>query len=225
VRLYTPLWDALSACFSYVSIFLSGKMTVSRGLAIFTVFSGLHLAGAAPQSQSTEHTFDYVVVGGGPGGLTVASRLSEDPSVSVAIVEAGTWSTDTTGNQSQVPAYDFYYNGKSPNDTNPLADWGFVTTPQAVSFISHHFKVRNLTVSIGNQWRGRSLYSWQVGKCRPNVAAILDGKLTACSSGDAPTSTTWDIPKQPQVLSNYGPIGLEIHPMHMSLPPSITRRA
>lgn len=97
--------------------------------AVLATVSGLRLASAVPTGLS----FDYVVVGAGPGGLTVASRLSEDPSVSVAIVEAGTWSTDVTGNQSQVPAYDFYYNGKSPEDTNPLVEWGFVTTPQAVS--------------------------------------------------------------------------------------------
>ncbi|WP_347955000.1 GMC family oxidoreductase [Gordonia aichiensis] len=33
--------------------------------------------------------FDYVVVGGGSGGCAVAARLSEDPSVSVALIEAG----------------------------------------------------------------------------------------------------------------------------------------
>jgi choline dehydrogenase len=76
--------------------------------------------------------FDYVVVGAGPGGLTIASRLSEDPSISVAIIEAGTWSTKVTGNQSQVPAYDFHYNGKAHNDTNPSVDWGFITSPQSV---------------------------------------------------------------------------------------------
>jgi hypothetical protein len=39
--------------------------------------------------DAASQTFDYVVVGGGLTGITVAARLAENPSVSVLVIEAG----------------------------------------------------------------------------------------------------------------------------------------
>ncbi len=78
-------------------------------------------------------SFDYVIIGGGTAGLTLATRLAtNNDSISIAVIEAGGFYEVDAGNVSVVPGYDALFTGTSPSDTNPLIDWGFITTPQAV---------------------------------------------------------------------------------------------
>lgn len=74
------------------------------------------------QAHYNNSHYDYIVVGGGLGGTVVASRLSEDPSISVLLVEAGN------------------FEQYSPNVTNTTVlgigqgtslDWQYQSVPQA----------------------------------------------------------------------------------------------
>lgn len=97
-------------------------------------------------------TFDYVVVGGGTAGLTIASRLAAEPSISVAVIEAGGF-YEADGNLSVVPGYCTVHAGTDPADTDLNVDWGFVTLPQPVGFSpASHLEVNQLiSGSAGSQ--------------------------------------------------------------------------
>lgn len=77
-------------------------------------------------------SYDYVVIGGGTSGLTVASRLAAT-SASVAVVEAGGFYEVENGNNSVVPLYSLTgiaFIDPSPSFTpQPLMDWSLVSEP------------------------------------------------------------------------------------------------
>ncbi|KAF2104628.1 alcohol oxidase [Rhizodiscina lignyota] len=75
-------------------------------------------------------TFDYVVVGGGNGGVAIASRLAEH--YSVALIEAGGFYDMDNGNGSVVAGLaGGQHTGTSLEIKAPLIDWDFSTIPQA----------------------------------------------------------------------------------------------
>lgn len=65
---------------------------------------------------------DYLVIGGGTAGLTLAARLTENPDVTVLVIEAGSYHEPTP--LIDVPAL------MGQAVTNPKYDWTFFTTPQ-----------------------------------------------------------------------------------------------
>ncbi|KAJ7635380.1 GMC oxidoreductase [Roridomyces roridus] len=75
--------------------------------------------------MSTQSEFDYVIVGGGTAGLVLASRLTEDPSVTVLVLEAG--EPNITQPEIMVPGQFGMTFG------NPKFDWAFTTVKQKFS--------------------------------------------------------------------------------------------
>lgn len=73
-------------------------------------------------------SFDFVIVGGGVAGLTLANRLSEWGNQSVLVIEAGGDGSDVEERQS-VPGYAYH---KGLSSKSPYA-WNFTTSPQVSS--------------------------------------------------------------------------------------------
>ncbi|KAH8647721.1 hypothetical protein BX600DRAFT_555193 [Xylariales sp. PMI_506] len=76
-------------------------------------------------------TYDYVIIGGGTAGNAIASLLAKNADVSVAIIEAGSFTWEDIGNQTQVPAYCWRFEEFSNlSKTNPSVDFDLDTEPQ-----------------------------------------------------------------------------------------------
>lgn len=71
---------------------------------------------------TASQTFDYIIVGAGTSGLVVANRLSEDPSVTVAVIEPG---NDESTNPLVTNPDNFI------NTFDTYLDWNYTTVPQS----------------------------------------------------------------------------------------------
>lgn len=116
--LFVLLFFSVAATFANLDLLDDGQISTILGTSF-----GIPGANA---------TFDYVVVGGGTAGLTIATRLAENPSLSVAVVEAGGFYEIDNGNLSVIPGGAIYFAGTDAKEFQPLIDWGFNTVPQPV---------------------------------------------------------------------------------------------
>lgn len=87
--------------------------------------------------------YDYIIVGAGSAGSVIAARLSEDPKISVLLIEAGTSETvvsNTPGLCDSLP--------------NTVMDWKFVSSPQNHSCLA--MKDQKCVLSSGRVIGGTS---------------------------------------------------------------------
>ncbi|KAJ7590654.1 hypothetical protein C8J56DRAFT_538926 [Mycena floridula] len=82
----------------------------------------LSTSGSQGQTVLANKTFDYIIVGGGTAGLTVAERLSEDSSKTVLVLEAG--GSGVGQDLVTIPGNSFHFIGTA-------IDWLYSIAPQA----------------------------------------------------------------------------------------------
>ncbi|CAE6351120.1 unnamed protein product [Rhizoctonia solani] len=97
-----------------LSIITSASVITAEGLR-----RGLSSTGAEFASKS----FDYVVIGGGTAGLTLAARLSENPKTTVGVIESGEYLPEDPLINTPSSAFSLAGNAKY--------DWLFKSVPQA----------------------------------------------------------------------------------------------
>ncbi|KAF8686548.1 GMC oxidoreductase [Rhizoctonia solani] len=93
-------------------------------------------------AEFSSQAFDYVIIGGGTAGLALAARLSENPKISVGVIEAGPYFENDPLIDTPALA------GRLQGD--PTYDWMFRTVPQI------HVNNRSMPMARGKALGGSS---------------------------------------------------------------------
>lgn len=70
----------------------------------------------------SQTSFDYLVLGGGTAGCAIAARLTENPDITVGVIEAGKYRIDDPLVDTPTAFFQMF--------ENPEYDWCMYTTPQ-----------------------------------------------------------------------------------------------
>jgi choline dehydrogenase len=118
----------------------------------------------------TDDVFDYVIVGAGSAGCVIAARLSEDPSVSVCVLEAGKRDSNPL---IRIPL------GIAALVPRRLHNWAFETAPQAELYGRRGYQPRGKTL-------GGAARSTQWSTSAAIAAISTNGRRSATAAGRTP---------------------------------------
>ncbi|KAL4892540.1 hypothetical protein BDV59DRAFT_180136 [Aspergillus ambiguus] len=160
------MWSPLMFCESQPHVFC-WLLTMLRALTWDnaepnTDNSTWNLASIQYGSSGVKASFDYIVVGGGTAGVTIAARLAEAKH-SVALVEAGDF-YEIKFPIMKIPVASAVGAGADP-DTHTPVDWGFVA--KDVPGVNH----RDIHFARGKCLGGSSAINYMIYQ-RPNVGAL-----------------------------------------------------
>ncbi|KAI1141847.1 putative GMC oxidoreductase [Hypoxylon sp. FL0543] len=111
-------------------------------------------------------SYDFIIVGGGTAGLTLARRLSEDPTQSILVLEAGSDHSDDP--RVKTPAL---YTSLLKTEL----DWDFTTEPQ------QNLNLRNINLNQGKALGGSSAINAQV--FAPPTKIVIDSWAALGNTG------------------------------------------
>ncbi|KAJ3566881.1 hypothetical protein NP233_g6722 [Leucocoprinus birnbaumii] len=122
--------------------------------------------------QGVLSAYDYIIVGGGNGGLVVASRLSEEPNVNVLVLEAGKWVEDLP---------EVYIPGMiGAGQAFTTLNWAYQTLPQK------NMDGRNFSISAGKALGGSTIINSMI------MTRATRAQYNALGELNNSTAWTWD---------------------------------
>ncbi|KAJ8515208.1 hypothetical protein ONZ45_g7359 [Pleurotus djamor] len=152
-------------------------------------------------------TYDYIIVGGGSAGCVLAARLSEDPSVSVLLIERGKVD-DTWASRVPLLSANFFRDG-APATIFPGVPQEYANKRILNAVIGEGLggcsRINSTVYTRGigdyNLWRDMGHPSWSYDELEPYLIK------SECSLSQPPSSYRGKIVASPQLLmlSGVGP--------------------
>lgn len=109
-----------------------------------------------PVDEFNQTSFDYLILGGGTAGCAIAGRLTENPDVTVGVIEAGKYRIGDPLVDTPAAFFQMF--------ENPEYDWCMYTTPQVCLRVPVISRSKLKPLSETQQEQGPSYAAWKASR-------------------------------------------------------------